>query len=257
MSAPIDPAARLIAHRGNAYEFPENTLPALQSALELGVRHIEFDVHLSADEIPVVMHDDRLNRCAGLDLDALAMNWEELQTVSVHEPSRLGDRFAGTPIPTLASALALLRHFPQAMAFVELKRASLRRFGTETMVRRVCEQLRTVADQVVAISFDLEAVMQIRQASALRIGWVLTDYSFAAQERAESSCPEFLFCNQDKLPNNASLLWQGSWDWVIYEVTNRDEASQLISRGVHLLESMQIRKLLHDLQTTPPTQLSN
>ena len=45
----------LIAHRGNARDFPENTLPALQSAVELGIRFIEFDVQLSADGVPVVI----------------------------------------------------------------------------------------------------------------------------------------------------------------------------------------------------------
>jgi hypothetical protein len=39
----------IIAHRGNAAEFPENTLEALQSAVDLGVRHVELDVQLSAD----------------------------------------------------------------------------------------------------------------------------------------------------------------------------------------------------------------
>ncbi len=47
----------LIAHRGNAAEFPENTLPAFESALELGVRNIEFDVQLTSDKVPVVIHD--------------------------------------------------------------------------------------------------------------------------------------------------------------------------------------------------------
>ena len=44
----------LVAHRGNAHEYPENTLPAFESALALGLRCLELDVQLSADGVPVV-----------------------------------------------------------------------------------------------------------------------------------------------------------------------------------------------------------
>ena len=47
-----DSLPTIIAHRGNAAEFPENTLEALQSAVDLGVRHVELDVQLSADRVP-------------------------------------------------------------------------------------------------------------------------------------------------------------------------------------------------------------
>ena len=60
----VTDSPHLIAHRGNAAEFPENTLPAFESALELGVRNIEFDVQLTSDKVPVVIHDADLKRVA-------------------------------------------------------------------------------------------------------------------------------------------------------------------------------------------------
>jgi len=68
----------LVAHRGNAREFPENTIPAFASALGLGLRFLELDVHLSADGIPVVIHDHQLERTTG-----------ERGTVFEHRASRL------------------------------------------------------------------------------------------------------------------------------------------------------------------------
>ena len=56
----------LVAHRGHAAAFPENTLPALRSALELGAAWLEFDIQLSADRIPVLCHDASLQRTAGI-----------------------------------------------------------------------------------------------------------------------------------------------------------------------------------------------
>lgn len=52
----------IIAHRGNSSEAPENTLPAFRSAAEIGVSFLECDVHLSKEEIPVIIHDHLLFR---------------------------------------------------------------------------------------------------------------------------------------------------------------------------------------------------
>ena len=59
----------LVGYRGNSAEFPENTLPALRSAIALGVRFIELDVHLSADGVPMVCNEHQLARVTGADTD--------------------------------------------------------------------------------------------------------------------------------------------------------------------------------------------
>ncbi|MBG9980378.1 glycerophosphodiester phosphodiesterase family protein [Facklamia lactis] len=50
------------AHRGFSAKFPENTLIAFQKAIEVGADSIEIDVHLTKDNIPVICHDERINR---------------------------------------------------------------------------------------------------------------------------------------------------------------------------------------------------
>ncbi|MGC3981373.1 MAG: glycerophosphodiester phosphodiesterase family protein [Steroidobacteraceae bacterium] len=246
---------QLVAHRGNAAEFPENTLPALRSALESGLTHVEFDVHLSADHVPVVMHDANLKRCAGIDRDGLAMTWQELSNIVVGEAERFGSRYP-VHIPSLAQVVELLGLFPQAMAFVELKRASLRRFGPEQMVQTVCAALQPIAAQVVLISFDLPALTYARQyarlPTRLPIGWVLTEYNAASAIKAEATAPEYLFCDYLQLPADNSPLWRGPWQWAIYEITTRQQAGNVAKRGAQLIESMQVRHMLselHALQT--------
>ena len=52
----------VIAHRGASRVAPENTLPAFQAALQLGVDLVEFDYLHSADGVPVAFHDEELDR---------------------------------------------------------------------------------------------------------------------------------------------------------------------------------------------------
>ena len=104
---PQMPSSRLpelIAHRGNVAEYPENTLPALRSALELGARHLGFDVQLSVDRHPVLLNDSNLQRIAGVDRNALEMTWERAGGVRTSERSRDTD----IGIPRLGQAVDLL-----------------------------------------------------------------------------------------------------------------------------------------------------
>lgn len=246
------PPARLpdlIAHRGNAAEYPENTLPAIRSALDLGARFVEFDVQLTADRQPVLLHDSNLKRTAGLDGNALEMTLAELSDVRVNEELRFKGRFTDVGIPTLSQAVSVLESHPAATAFVELKRASLRAFGHEAFVRKVCDVLKPVARQCVLISFDLAAVHYIRQSSAFRIGWVLPEYTSLSALKCEALAPDFVFCDHQLLTETASRLWRGPWRWAIYEVTNRKLALDLASRGAKLIETMAVRDMLREFRS--------
>jgi len=239
---------RIVAHRGNAAEFPENTLPALRSALELGLMHVEFDVQLTADHVPIVLHDASLERTAGLDRNALDMTWRELRDIKVNETKRLGDRYHDVGIPTLERTVELLAAFPKATAFVEIKRASLRAFGHEQVVTRIAEVLRPVAAQCVVISFDLAAIHLARQVAGLPIGWVLPEVSPLSSLKSEAIGPEYLFCDHELLRSSQGRLTRGSWRWVVYEVATAKLALELAARGVEFVETMAVRSLERELR---------
>ena len=57
----------LAAHRGDKKKYPENTMPAFESALRLGVDMIETDVHMTSDGHLVLIHDRNLSRTAGFN----------------------------------------------------------------------------------------------------------------------------------------------------------------------------------------------
>jgi glycerophosphoryl diester phosphodiesterase len=243
---------QLVAHRGNAHEFPENTLPALRSALELGTKFVEFDVHLSADRVPVVMHDANLKRCGGIDRDALEMTWKQLSETHVGEVERFSDRYLDVCIPSLTQVVELLSAFPKTTAFVELKRASLQKFGNEQVISRVCEALKPIASQAVVISFDLPAIHHVQRNSNYRVGWVLPEYNSLTSLKAEATVPQFLFVDHKKLPADNSRLWKGPWQWAVYEVTDAELAMQLFDRGALLVETMEVRNMARQMRNYKP-----
>jgi glycerophosphoryl diester phosphodiesterase len=240
---------QLVAHRGNALEFPENTLSAFESALQLGVRWLELDVQLSSDHVPVVLHDHLLARTTGLPGAVFEHPASVLRGLSAGEPSRFGRRFHDERLPLLSDALALLAARPQVKLLVEIKSESLAHFGHERVVNRVVETLAAAARQCVVISFDLPAVLRARELGGLQIGWVLHKYDEASREQCTALAPDFVFCNHQKFPAG-DALWPGPWSWGSYEVRSAALARALYARGVSLIETMAIRELTADLSAS-------
>jgi glycerophosphoryl diester phosphodiesterase len=241
---------QLIAHRGYALRYPENSLEAMEAALKLGAKHVEFDIHLSADGVPVVIHDAELTRTAGVEGTVSALSAEDLSKLEVNEHRRLGDAFSGIQIPTLKQMVTLLETWPRVTAFVELKRASLDQAGVEAMVQRVLEVLKPITERCTLISFNDKAVALARQQGATSIGWVLENWDGEVRRSAEELAPDYLFCNQELLPAEAKL-WPGPWRWVVYEISDAELALQLASRGVDFIETMAIGELLDDPRLRP------
>jgi glycerophosphoryl diester phosphodiesterase len=92
---------RYAAHRGAGKLAPENTLAAMHVGYAHGYRMVEFDVKLSGDGVPFLLHDDTLDRTTTGCGRADALTWAELAKLdagSWHSPEH-----AGEPLPTLAA----------------------------------------------------------------------------------------------------------------------------------------------------------
>jgi glycerophosphoryl diester phosphodiesterase len=244
------PLPDLIAQRGNADEYPENTLPALRSALDLGARHVAFDVQLTADRQPVLLNDSNLKRMTGVSRNALEMTGQQLAEVSVSEPERFQQKYSDIGVPTLAQAVGLLGTHPGVTAFVEIKRASLRVFGTDIVVRKICEVLKPIVRQSVLVSRDLSAVHHVRQVSSYRVGWILSEYSNLSALKSEALVPDYLLCEQELLTESNAQLWRGPWRWVIHNVSSREAATQLAARGARLVATGTYRKVLREFKSS-------
>jgi glycerophosphoryl diester phosphodiesterase len=96
----------VIGHRGAAAHAPENTLAGFACAARLGVRWIELDVQLTSDGVPVVFHDDQLDRTTDGHGLLVEMSWADVRRLDAG--LWFADRFAGERVPSLAEALSLL-----------------------------------------------------------------------------------------------------------------------------------------------------
>jgi glycerophosphoryl diester phosphodiesterase len=240
----------LVAHRGNARDFPENTLAAFESALNLGLKFLELDVQLSADGVPIVIHDASLERTAGIAGSVFEMRAREIREIEAPETQRFGERYRGTRIPLLRDVLKLIESRPEVTLFVEIKRESLVRFGHDQVVGRVLDVVKSSQTQCVVISFDLAAVYRARQVGGARIGWVLSDYDEHSRLKSEALQPEFLFADQEQLPPSGAL-WRGTWEWVIYEVDTLPLAVSLSQRGAHHIETMAVAAMSQAVRGLP------
>src|SRR5262245_61294333 len=98
---------RLVAHRGGGALAPENTLAGLRLAARLGYAGTEFDVKLSADGVPVLMHDDTLDRTTSGFGPVAPASLAELQDLDAG--SWFGRAFTGERVPTYAAAAEACR----------------------------------------------------------------------------------------------------------------------------------------------------
>lgn len=116
----------VIAHRGASAEWPENTIPAFVAGIDQGADMIEIDVHLSADDELIVIHDTTLERTTNArtvypgraDLRVAGMTAAEISALDAG--SWKADRFAGIGVPRLGEVLDLV-HVNRTGLLLEVK----------------------------------------------------------------------------------------------------------------------------------------
>lgn len=97
-------------HRGICGLYPENTLLSYEKAIDMGVESIEFDVWLSKDKVPVLMHDGNPFRTCGVSGHLRDMELEEIKKLCPSFKEKFGDKFEGmVEIPTLEELLKMVK----------------------------------------------------------------------------------------------------------------------------------------------------
>ena len=172
MTTPRWPYPDLLAHRGGGRLAPENTLSALVAGALFGSRMAEFDVRLSRDNVPFLLHDDTLERTTNGQGPAAGQDWQQLARLDAG--SWFDPRFAGEELPRLADAARVCREHGLA-ANVEIKPCPGREAETGRIVATECARgWQRAAVPPLLSSFSPEALLAARAAAPqLNLGWLI------------------------------------------------------------------------------------
>jgi glycerophosphoryl diester phosphodiesterase len=144
-----------IAHRGASGVFPENTVASFEEGIRLGARGVEFDLRMTADGVPVVLHDKTLERTTTGRGLLIEHTWLDL--LQLDAGSWKDKRFAGTRIPSLSEALMAIG--PRARPVIELKEMIPAHLLIDALRKYDLE------NEAIVISFDPARLIPIRAAS--------------------------------------------------------------------------------------------
>ncbi len=233
----------LIAHRGYALHYPDNTLVGIEAAIAVGARFIEVDVQLTADREPVLVHDRNLEPLCGISGQVHEFSLIRLQRLRAAEFGRFGYRYAQVRIPTLAELVALLCDKPQIGVFVEIKRIAIEHFGVEPVLARVLPMIEALRGHCVLISFSLETLLAARAHGWQPVGAVLDRWDERKGDLVRQIRPEYFFCDATGLPRHG-MLHASPARLAVYEVADPDEAVDLGRRGVDMVETFAIGEML-------------
>lgn len=153
------PLPRWIAHRGGGALAPENTLEGFAVAVRLGFRAVEFDVMLTADGVPVLLHDETLERTTDGSGTLAEQSWQQVSALDAG--CRFHKAWRGARIPCLDDALAACARRRLA-ANVEIKPAP----GHEAETgRRVAEVVAAWGGTALLSSFSTAALAAAQAAA--------------------------------------------------------------------------------------------
>lgn len=149
----------IIGHRGASASAPENTLAAFRLALENGADGIEFDVRLTADGVPVVIHDDNLQRTGATRKRVSDLSLAELKQIDVG--SWFSRSFAAERIPTLEELMKLVDG-SSAILYLEMKSDPAQ---LPQLVNACCTALKgsSLKNRVIVECFNLEGIAKVKK----------------------------------------------------------------------------------------------
>lgn len=152
---PGEPAL-IAGHRGDRSAAPENTIPALQAALDSTMEFVESDIQLSADGVPVLIHDDTVDRTTDGSGAVSDFTFAQLRTLDAG--SWFAPQFARVRIPSLDEFLVIFQKSTK-QAMLELKG-----YWSTDDARQVVRALhsRNVDERVTFESFDFTTIMNLR-----------------------------------------------------------------------------------------------
>jgi glycerophosphoryl diester phosphodiesterase len=208
MPQPAFAIPEIVGHRGAAGEAPENTIAGLQHAIAQGVRHVEIDLRLSADQQLVVIHDHNLQRTTGhngtvSEFDAATLN--TFPAINSFSNSSSTWQTNALGISTLAQLMASTTELES----YQLEIKSDEHTNTTALVNALAEFFPSAdsAKKVIITSFDVALISQLKQLCPhLKTGIIAKQYASKAIEAALTLNCHHLCLHYMLALNNTELI---------------------------------------------------
>ncbi|MDF2790546.1 MAG: glycerophosphoryl diester phosphodiesterase [Neobacillus sp.] len=222
----------LIAHRGFGGLAPENTMTSFTQAVALGADSLECDVQISSDGIPVLIHDDIVDRTTNGTGNVKDLTLLQLQTLDAG--SKFSTKFAGAKIPTFEDFLKFAKGRVKRI-YPEIK--GYRTFADIEIMINLIKQYG-MEEQTVMQSMDMNALTEVRRLSSkIIIGFLKGGIIPTPEEKSNliGDSRGMLLIDYTTLSNNSSLISElhesgvevGTWT-----INDRPNFDYLLSLGV-------------------------
>lgn len=229
---------RNIAHRGFSGKYPENTLLAFQKAIDLEVDMIELDITLSKDKIPVVIHDDTLERTTNGKGKVRSTSFRKLK--SLDAGSWMNAKYFNEKIPSLEEVLILIKK-SKVNLNIEIKSSAFEKNFSDS-----CIEFQTIKlikkyklfNRIVISSFEPKVLLRLRELSAkIKLAYLiepssktsrLDPLSFVRKVKAIS-------LNMHKSQTSSAIFQNANRNKIpiyIYTVNTIKEMERMIELGV-------------------------
>jgi glycerophosphoryl diester phosphodiesterase len=226
---------RIIGHRGGGVLAPENTLAGLRKAAAMGLGGVEFDVMLTSDKVPVLIHDETLERTTNGRGSVASTPYAVL--ASVDAGAWFGREYRGERVPTFEQAGKLCVELG-LWANVEIKPASGFERDTAMAAARLCAELwRGAEPKPLLSSFHAVCLEEARSASPQFERGYLTERIAPgwAEAAGRLGCVS-VHCNAEHLTEaQADEVKSAGYGLLCYTVNDAASARRLFSWGVDAL----------------------
>jgi len=222
---------QVIGHRGACGSAPENTLASIHEAGRQGARWVEIDIVLSADHVPMIFHDETLNRCTDGAGSFYKQNHQQLKMLDAG--SWYSSDFIGQSIPTLKEAIEVIAQYNMGLN-LEIKPLLGLEVETATRAIEVLKESWPPHLPLLLSSFNIHA---LKTAEALwpevQRGLNVEVIPFNWQERlAEANCSglhiHFPFFESEIVQQ----IRQDGYEVLAFTVNTPADAIELIQNGL-------------------------
>lgn len=194
---------KIFAHRGASGKYPENTMIAFKKAAEEGADGIELDVHLTRDHLPVVIHDETVDRTTDGYGFVKDYSLEGLKKLSAGHWK--GWKFRYEQIPTLGEVLKWISQ-TELMLIIEFKNNILPYKGLEQKTIKLLKKYH-ILDRTIFSSFNHNSLLIVKEIdeqaeTAFLYGKPITSpVQYAQTIHVDGLHPSFHLINQPLIQN--------------------------------------------------------